>query len=132
MAKPIVFQDKGKIYYADSCEPLKAAARLGELYLRGWARGNYPGVQLPRNMLPQLRSIGVWDATRPQRWGLDLHCNEGIEFTYVARGKTAFEVRRQELVVAKRRSDNHSALAISPGRQSPHRGQPPDLGDHRR
>ncbi len=92
MAQPIVFQDKDKIYYADSCEPLKAAEQRGELYLRGWARGNYPGIPLPRNMLPQLRSIGVWDATRPQNWGLDLHCNEGIEFTYVARGKTAFEV----------------------------------------
>jgi AraC-like DNA-binding protein len=101
MAEPIVFQDKEKIYYADSCEPLKAAERRNELYLRGWARGNYPGVQLPRDMLPQLRSIGVWDATRPQTWGLDLHCNEGIEFTYMARGKTAFEVDGESSLLRK-------------------------------
>ncbi len=101
MARPVVFQDKEKTYYADSCEPLKAAEQRGDLYLRGWARGNYPGVALPRNMLPQLRSIGVWDATRPQHWGLDLHCNEGIEFTYVARGKTAFEVDGRSWLLRK-------------------------------
>ena len=101
MVQPIVFQDKDKIYYADSCEPLKAAEQRGELYLRGWARGNYPGILLPRNMLPQLRSIGVWDATRPQNWGLDLHCNEGIEFTYMERGKTAFEVDGKEWLLRK-------------------------------
>jgi AraC family L-rhamnose operon regulatory protein RhaS len=92
MAEAVIFQDRDKVYYADSCEPLKAAARRDELYLRGWARGSYPGEPLPPDLLPQLRSIGVWDAARPQSWGLDRHCNEGIEFTYLARGKTAFEV----------------------------------------
>jgi AraC family L-rhamnose operon regulatory protein RhaS len=101
MAEPIIFQDRDKVYYPDSCEPLKAAARRKELYLRGWKRGNYPGVDLPKKMLPQLSSIGVWDATRPQSWGLDLHCNEGIEFTYLARGKTFFEVNGQNWLLGK-------------------------------
>jgi AraC family L-rhamnose operon regulatory protein RhaS len=39
-----------------------------------------------------VRSVGVWDAPAAQSWGLDLHCNEGIEFTYLQRGKLAFEV----------------------------------------
>jgi AraC family L-rhamnose operon regulatory protein RhaS len=101
MAEPIVFQDKDRVYYADSCEPLKAAARRGELHLRGWKRGNYPGEPLPPHLLPRLRSIGVWDAARPQSWGLDLHCNEGIELTYLARGKTAFEVDGREWLLHK-------------------------------
>jgi AraC family L-rhamnose operon regulatory protein RhaS len=101
MAAPVVFQDKDQVYYADSCEPLKAAAKREELYLRGWKRGNYPGISLPQKMLPQLRSIGVWDAARPQSWGLDLHCNEGIEFTYLARGKTAFEVDGRSWLLGK-------------------------------
>jgi AraC family L-rhamnose operon regulatory protein RhaS len=101
MSEPIVFQDRDKVYYPDSCEPLKAAARREELYLRGWKRGNYPGVELPKKMLPRLSSIGVWDATRPQSWGLDLHCNEGIEFTYLARGKTSFEVDGQSWLLRK-------------------------------
>jgi AraC-like DNA-binding protein len=101
MAEPIVFQDKDQVYYADTCEPLKAAAARDEVHLRGWARGSYPGIPLPRGMLPQLRSIGVWDAARPQSWGLDLHCNEGIEFTYMARGKTTFEVDGKNWLLRK-------------------------------
>ena len=101
MAESVIFQDKDKVYFADTCEPLKAAAQRDEIYLRGWARGSYPGVPLPQNMLPQLRSIGVWDAARPQTWGLDLHCNEGIEFTYIARGKTAFAVDGKSWLLRK-------------------------------
>jgi AraC family L-rhamnose operon regulatory protein RhaS len=101
MAEPVIFQDKEKAYFADTCEPLKAAAERNEVYLRGWARGNYPGLALPPHMLPQLRSLGVWDAARPQSWGLDLHCNEGLEFTYLARGKTAFEVDGKKWLLHK-------------------------------
>ena len=101
MAEPMIFQDKDKVYFADTCEPLKAAAARNEVYLRGWARGNYPGTPLPPQILPQLRSIGLWDAARTQSWGLDLHCNEGLEFTYLARGKTAFEVDGQSWLLRK-------------------------------
>lgn len=101
MAEPVIFQDRDKIYFADTCEPLKAAAQQGQVNLYGWARGSYPGQPLPSGMLPQLRSIGMWDAARPQTWGLDLHCNEGIEFTYLARGKTAFEVDSQRWMLRK-------------------------------
>jgi len=101
MTKPIVFQDKDQVYFADTCEPLKLAAQQEEVHMRGWARGSYPGIPLPDNMLPQLSSIGLWDAKRPQSWGLDLHCNEGIEFTFLARGKTAFEVDGQSWFLRK-------------------------------
>jgi AraC family L-rhamnose operon regulatory protein RhaS len=88
----ITFQDRQTTVYADTCEPLKSAARRGELALYAWSRGSYPGLRLPAGALPEVRSVGVWDANRPQRWGLEEHCNEGIEFTYLARGKTAFAV----------------------------------------
>ncbi len=101
MAEPVIFQDKNQLYFADTCEPLKDAAERGDVSLRGWARGSYPGTPLPPTMLPQLRSIGVWDAPRPQSWGLNLHCNEGIEFTYLAQGKTAFEVDGQRWLLRK-------------------------------
>ncbi len=87
-----IFQDRDRTYTADTCEPLKAAARQGEVLLRAWSHGSYPGLRLPAKYLPEVRSIGVWDAPRNQSWGLDLHCNEGIELTFLARGKTAFEV----------------------------------------
>jgi len=88
----IVFQDQNARYYADTCEPLKAAVAAGQLNLAGWSRGNYPGRQLPANDLHELRSVGVWDAGWKQEWGLDAHCNEGIELTYVSRGSVAFNV----------------------------------------
>ncbi len=89
---PVIFQDKDEVYHADTCEPLKAAAQRDEVHLRAWSHPCYPGLQLPRTFLPQVRSIGIWDAARNQSWGLDTHCNEGIEFTYLARGQVAFEV----------------------------------------
>lgn len=89
---PVIFQDKDKVYYADTCEPLKAAAERREVYLQAWSRGAYPGLRLPQNTLQNVRSVGIWDASRHQSWGLDMHCNEGVEFTYLAQGKTAFEV----------------------------------------
>jgi AraC-like DNA-binding protein len=101
MTAPIRFQDKDTVYYADSCEPLKAAAARDEVHVRGLARGNYPGTPLRDGMLPQLRSVGLWDAPRHQSWGLDLHCNEGIEFTYIGRGSTAFKVDGKDWLLRK-------------------------------
>jgi AraC family L-rhamnose operon regulatory protein RhaS len=89
---PAIFQDGERTYFADTCEPLKEAASKAEVHLHAWGHALYPGVQLPRGYLPAVRSIGIWDAPVAQSWGLDLHCNEGIEFTYLRRGKTAFEV----------------------------------------
>ncbi|MFN8454275.1 MAG: AraC family transcriptional regulator [Anaerolineae bacterium] len=98
---PVIFQGKDQIYHADTCEPLKAAAQRDEVSLRAWSRGSYPGLPLPAGLLPEIRSLGMWDAARPQSWGLDLHCNEGIEFTYLARGKTGFEVDGKSWLLKK-------------------------------
>jgi AraC-like DNA-binding protein len=89
---PAIFQDGERTYFADTCEPLKAAAANGELQLHAWGHALYPGILLPHSCLPAVRSVGVWDASVGQSWGLERHCNEGIEFTYLRRGKTAFEV----------------------------------------
>ena len=98
---PAIFQDKDKVYFADTCEPIKAAADRGEVILNAWSHPCYPGKRLPSNFLPHMRSLGVWDAPRYQSWGLDRHCNEGIEFTYLARGKTGFEVDGKSWVLRK-------------------------------
>ncbi len=88
---PAIFHNQKSTCFADTCDPLKEAAQRGEVKVSAWSQAPYPGHQLPTGFLPQVRSIGVWDASHAQSWGLDLHCNEGIEFTYLARGKTAFE-----------------------------------------
>lgn len=90
MAEPVLFRNEDTVYYADSCEPLKAAAAQGEIQLDAWSRGSYPGLRLPTGVTPEVRSLGVWDASREQSWGLETHCNEGIEFTLVSRGQVGF------------------------------------------
>ena len=97
----VVFQDEGIQYVADTCEPLKAAARTGEIGMAGWSRGNYPGKRLPGSDLQDLRSIGVWDAERRQSWGLDNHCNEGIELSYIFRGSVGFQVEGRHWTLRK-------------------------------
>jgi len=78
--------------HADTCEPLKRAADDGSIELKGWHHGNYPGREMPAGMLPGLSSVGLWDARVSQPWGLNWHYNEGVELTYVLRGKVPFSV----------------------------------------
>lgn len=90
------FKDYDEVYFADACESLEDAARQGEVTLRALARGPYPGHPLPRNVVEGVSTVGYWNASRPQRWGLDWHRNEGIEITYLDRGSLAFATRDRE------------------------------------
>lgn len=88
----VVFTAMDEIYLADSCVPLADAADAGRVRLDALARGHYPGRPLPERQLEGLRTIGYWDASTDQDWGLDWHRNEGIEITYVASGNVEFAV----------------------------------------
>ncbi len=90
--KPAVFFSLGQTYHADRCEPLREAVRRGEVRLSALVRRGYPGRMMPSAMMPEVSTVGFWDATVAQSWGLDWHRNEGIELTYLARGKTDFQV----------------------------------------
>jgi AraC family L-rhamnose operon regulatory protein RhaS len=90
--RPAVYFDLDKTYHADRCEPLREAVRRGEVRLSALVRRGYPGRIIPGAMLPEISTVGFWDATVAQSWGLDWHLNEGIELTYLARGKTDFQV----------------------------------------
>lgn len=82
--------DAAELYIADTCEPLKRAATQGELRVDAWSHGDYPGYLAPAGILPELLTAGVWDARQSQGWGLDWHRNEGIELTFVSRGRLPF------------------------------------------
>lgn len=84
------------MYFADACEPLEAAAEKEEVILRALVRGSYPGCKLPKGVAEGVRSVGYWNANRPQHWGLDWHRNEGIEITQLERGSVAFATRDQD------------------------------------
>ncbi|MBF6595053.1 MAG: helix-turn-helix transcriptional regulator [Thermaceae bacterium] len=92
MESHATFWDAGNSVRADSCEPLKSAAKRGEVGLSAWGHGLYPGHALPQKALPEVRSAGVWTAARRQNWGLGSHCNEGIEFSLISKGKLGYEV----------------------------------------
>jgi len=75
---------------SDDCSPLTLAVERGEVSLSAYSRGQYPGIRLKTGRLPSLQSIGIWDAAGPQKWGLPMHRNEGIEICYVLSGQTHF------------------------------------------
>jgi AraC family L-rhamnose operon regulatory protein RhaS len=90
------FIDGSKIFHADACDPLVEAAKNGEIKLAAARRGNYPGEPLPEGVMEEVVSIGCWNASKNQSWGLPWHRNEGIEFTMIDLGKVAFEVEEQK------------------------------------
>ena len=90
-----IFEGDGETYHADTCAPLVNAHRAGELEFKAWARGAYPGRRLPPGVLPQVSTIGYWDAAHDQTWGLGEHRNEGLEITYLANGHLGFRVDGQ-------------------------------------
>ena len=94
-----VFTSPGEKYHADRCEPLRQAVRRGGVRLAAFSRRSYPGCPLPAGMLPEVSTVGFWDATGSQNWGLDWHRNEGIEVTYLARGRSAFLVDKEEFLL---------------------------------
>ena len=92
MKSRTTFRRNRELFHADTCQPLKLAAKQGDVCLAALGRGSYPGERLPRHDLKEVCMVGYWDAPRDQNWGLDWHCNEGIEIGYVSNGKLPFSV----------------------------------------
>lgn len=86
------FHEKQGLFYSDCCAPVVAAANTGEIDLSAWGRYGYPGERLPDDSLAGLSSVGSWNASSPQSWGLCEHRNEGIEFTFLFTGKIGVAV----------------------------------------
>ncbi len=90
-----IYSDHGKSYHADTCEELRAAVAQGELSFSALCRGSYPGRQLPEKLLKGVCSVGFWDATYAQSWGLRWHRNEGIELTWLETGSLEFALETE-------------------------------------
>jgi AraC family L-rhamnose operon regulatory protein RhaS len=89
------FHAKGENFVADNCRLLTAAAAAGTVRLHALGRASYPGRRLQAEELPGLRSVGSWDATAAQSWGLALHRNEGIEISFLASGEIAARIENR-------------------------------------
>lgn len=112
------FLDAEGVHFADTCDPLRVAVEDGELEMHALARENYPGNPFPGQALKEVRTVGFWDASRPQTWGLEWHRNEGIEFTYLARGSLGFAVDGTEYEL------KHGSLTVTRPWQSHRVGLP--------
>lgn len=85
VSRPAVFREPGALLYAGNCQDLMKASLAGHVSLNAWTRRGYLGIDVGQ-ALPQVCSVGGWDATTPQDWGLREHCNEGVKIAYLARG----------------------------------------------
>src|ERR1035441_8384510 len=109
MARRIpIYHDHDEQYRADSCGPLLDAVRRGTLELQAVRHGHYPGLALPSAELAGVNMVGFWDAGKDQDWGLGWHRNEGIEFTFLERGRLPFgagdrhwELRPNDLTITR-------------------------------
>jgi AraC family L-rhamnose operon regulatory protein RhaS len=91
-----IYQECGKTFEPDTCAPLTKGVEQGKIRLQALARGHYPGNKLAKNALLGVKSLGYWDADRPQDWGLTWHRNEGVELTFLESGSVHFGVDAHE------------------------------------
>jgi AraC family L-rhamnose operon regulatory protein RhaS len=91
-SRPAIFLAPGATYHADRCEPLVQAVERGEVELHAWTHRGYPGTAMPNKLLPEISTVGYWNVSGTPTWGLDWHRNEGIELTFLSRGRTPFLV----------------------------------------
>lgn len=94
------YQELNKTYYSDTCKPLVAAWKKGRVTLEAWARSNYPATyKMESGVLPCVSSVGYWDATSQQDWGLNWHRNEGIEITFLETGTMPFSLANDQYII---------------------------------
>jgi len=68
----------------------------GKIRLHALTHGHYPGHPLPPLVLPGLSTVGHLDARGEQDWGLEPHCNEGMEISLLETGQMGFTVDDHE------------------------------------
>ncbi|WEJ60141.1 AraC family transcriptional regulator [Devosia sp. FJ2-5-3] len=100
LARPAVFTEPGALMYAGNCADLYDASLAGKVTLNAWTRRKYPGRPLGK-ALPQVLSVGGWDAVKSQDWGLREHCNEGVKIAYMARGTMVLKIDGQRHEVSE-------------------------------
>jgi AraC-like DNA-binding protein/quercetin dioxygenase-like cupin family protein len=97
MKQPVpVFVTSREAYVADACVPLEDAANKGKITMHAVAHGSYPGCRLEKNVLQGLSSIGYWDCSFEQEWGLGWHRNEGFEVCFLETGKLQLTIDRED------------------------------------
>ncbi len=63
---------------------------IGKIHIHALTTGQYLGTPVPKNILPGVSTVGFWNATGSQKWGLDAHRNEGIKIMFLETGHMPF------------------------------------------
>jgi len=87
-----IYRGQKSQFEIDSCVPQSAAVRGGKIQMHALSKGYYPGVLMRPDQLPGITSIGFWNGTGAQDWGLEAHRNEGVEICFLETGAMAFSV----------------------------------------
>jgi AraC family L-rhamnose operon regulatory protein RhaS len=87
-----IYRGQKSRFEVDSCVPQSAAVRGGKIKMHALTKGHYPGVLVRSGQLPSITSVGFWNGTGPQDWGLEAHRNEGVEICFLETGAMAFSV----------------------------------------
>ena len=61
MNKRTTFRCNRELFHADTCQPLKVAAKQGDVCLAALGRGSYPGERLPRRDMKEVCMVGYRD-----------------------------------------------------------------------
>lgn len=81
--------DHAPNFDTDTSEAPFSAARTGRIQLTALSRGHYPSTIISSDTLPGLNSVGFWDATGPQDWGIAAQRNQGLQIFFVETGNVA-------------------------------------------
>ena len=87
------------VVHVDSTRPQRQAMTAGKIRLWALTHGHYPGHLLPP-VLPGLSTVGYLDARGEQDWGVEPHCNEGIEISLLETGHMGFTVDGRQYCLA--------------------------------
>ncbi len=75
----------------DDCVAQFEALRQGTVHFHALSAGHYPGKPIPRGILPGLSGIGWVEGRHRHGWHTGLHCNEGVEISFLERGASVFQ-----------------------------------------
>jgi len=84
------------VFEVDSTRPQRRAIAEGKVRFCSLTHGHYPGLRIPKHVLPGVSSIGFLDARGEQDWGLEPHRNEGIEIVLLETGSMVFSLEDRQ------------------------------------
>lgn len=84
--------ENGDYSEAQTAKLVYQATQQHGLKLRAFARHGYPGKTIDARLLPELHTVGYWDAPRDQFWGSGWRCLDSLALTFTARGEVSLGV----------------------------------------